>query len=184
VILPNATRLVTLFILISAFPILVAGCGDDGSSGQSGSPAAGQEGPLEVPPPQSEAEERAQAKALEGVSPMLRAIHRQFPAPRPNPKVKGSAEAIATGEEACAGKTPLEVREEFVPESDLSDFLREQVERIPDYERNPSYSFPAGQLAASVYETTLPPTDQAAYSFQGCVYALAKVLEAELASKE
>ena len=81
-----------------------------------------------------------EAEALEGASPLVRAIYRQFPPPRPNPKVKASAEALAAGEKACAGKTPIEVCEEFLPVSDLSGF---------------------GQLAASVYERSLPQTKPA-----------------------
>jgi hypothetical protein len=180
--LPSTLRFLTLLTVASALAMIAVGCGDGGSSttdtetGESGSP-------LSVPPPQNEAEREAESKAPEGASAVLRAIYRQFPAPQPNPKVKGSAGAIAAGEKACAGKTPLEAREEFLPRSDLSGFQREQVERIPDYEKSPSYSFPAGQLAASVYEKTLPPTEVAPYGFQGCVYALSRVLKARLAPK-
>jgi hypothetical protein len=98
--------------------------------------------------------------------------------------VAGSAEAIAAGEQACADKTPAEVRDEFLPRGNTGEFQHELAERIPDYEKNPSFSFPAGQIAASIYENSLPSTKVAPYGFVGCVYSLSRVLKAELAPKE
>jgi hypothetical protein len=114
---------------------------------------------------------------------VLVAIYRQFPPPQPDPQIKGSGKAIKKGEEACKGKTPLEVREEFIAESDLLEPQAEVVEELPKYEKTvaENASFAAGQLGALVYERSLPEDELAQFGYQGCVYSLAKVVEQKLA---
>jgi hypothetical protein len=129
--------------------------------------------------------ERAQLAALaepppKGASPLLKSIYREFQPPKPDPEVKGSAKAIKSGERVCKGKTPLEVREEFIGESDLNEDQQEVVEELERYEKHPSPSYPAGQLGALVYEKTLPETT-ASFGFQGCVYSLSLRVKRELA---
>jgi hypothetical protein len=128
-------------------------------------------------------QQRAEAEAPKGASPVLRAIYRQFPKPEPDPQVKGSAKAIKAGEKACDGRTPLEVREEFVDESNLLEAQAEAVAELPKYEKQEAMneSFPAGQLAALVYERSLPEDKLAQFGYQGCVHSLAKGLEQRLA---
>jgi hypothetical protein len=94
--------------------------------------------------------------------------------------VKASAAAIKAGERECRGKTPIEVREEFIAESELNEDQEEVVAELERYEKNPSPSYPAGQLGALVYEMTLPEAT-ANYGFQGCVYALSLGVKRELA---
>jgi hypothetical protein len=94
--------------------------------------------------------------------------------------VKGSAEAIRKGERECRGKTPLEVREEFIGEADLTEDQERAVAELPKFERNPSPSFPAGQVGALVYQLTLPDEVLSSYGFQGCVYALSLGVKREL----
>jgi hypothetical protein len=122
-------------------------------------------------------------KPPRGASPVLQEIYRQFYPPKADPQVKGSGQAIEKGEKACKGKTPLEVREEFIGESDLLEDQEKMVEEMGKFEKRSSQdaSFVAGQLAALVYEGTLPADELAQFGYQGCVYSLAKVLERQLA---
>jgi hypothetical protein len=126
--------------------------------------------------------ERAEAQAPKGASQALRAIYRQFPKPQPDGTVKGSAKAVKAGERACKGKTPLEVREEFIGESKLLEEQAKMVAELPKFERAlaRSSSFVAGQLGALVYERTLDPRI-AHFGYEGCVYSLAKAAERKLA---
>jgi hypothetical protein len=114
---------------------------------------------------------------------VLVAIYRQFPPPQPDPDIKGSGKAISRGEEACKGKTPMEVKEEFIAESDLLTAQAEIVAELPKYEKTvaDNASFAAGQLGALVYERSLSEDKLAQFGYQGCVYSLAKVVERELA---
>ncbi len=128
--------------------------------------------------------EREQLEALAEPPPphasfLLKSIYREFQPPKPNPEVKGSAEAIKSGERECKEKTPLEVREEFIGESDLNEAQEEVVNELERYEKHPSPSYPAGQLGALVYEKTLPE-ETADYGFQGCVYSLSLGVKREL----
>jgi hypothetical protein len=132
--------------------------------------------------------EQAQLAALaepppKSASPLLREIYRQFQPPESDPGVKGSAKAIKAGERACRGKTPLEIREEFIAESDLSGDQAEAVSELERYERNPSSSYPAGQLGALVYQMTLDDEALSSYGFRGCVYALSLGVKRELAKR-
>ena len=87
------------------------------------------------------------------------------------------AEVAQAGEEACRGKTPVEVKAEFFgdAEANLAPQQIKLIERIADFEAQAGggQSFSAGQLAADVYAATLPD-DVARAGFQGCVYALAQ----------
>jgi hypothetical protein len=96
--------------------------------------------------------------------------------------VKASAKVIKVGERECKGKTPLEIREEFIGESELNEEQEEVVNELERYEKNPSPSYPAGQLGALVYEKTLPEKT-ADYGFQGCVYSLSLRVKRELENK-
>jgi hypothetical protein len=129
-------------------------------------------------------EERAEAEAPKGASPVLRQIYRQFPPPKPDPAVKQSAQAIRAGERACSGKTPLQVREEFIEESDLLEPQAEMVAELPKLEKSAARNgaFITGQLGALVYERTLDERI-ARYGYQGCVYSLARVIEDRLAPR-
>ena len=128
--------------------------------------------------------ERAQLEALaepppKHASPLLKSIYREFQPPKPDPNVKGSAKAIKTGERVCKHKTPVEIREEFIGESNLNEEQEKVVNELERYEKNPSPSYPAGQLGALVYEMTLPETT-ANFGFQGCVYSLSLGVRDEL----
>jgi hypothetical protein len=99
----------------------------------------------------------------------------------------GAAAAIATGERACAGKTPLEVKEEFHAAAGphLEAEQAKMIARIGAYE-GPAATDPgfvAGQLAADVYAATLEE-EAAQAGYRGCVHALARGLERRLAPKE
>lgn len=115
---------------------------------------------------------------------MLRQIYRQFPRPKPDPAVKRSAAVIRAGEEACRGKTPLEVREEFIDESDLLEPQAEMVAELPKLEKSADENgaFVTGQLGALVYERTLPEK-VARYGYLGCIYSLSLVIKRDLAPK-
>lgn len=127
---------------------------------------------------------RVEAQAPQGSSPALRAIYATFPPPQPDSMVEGSARAIKVGERACAGKTPLEVKEEFfaVAEDSLEKGQVELIEELPAYERKAPHdpNFAAGQLAATVYAATLPEEIRQE-GFRGCVYELAHQLVREAA---
>ncbi len=126
----------------------------------------------------------AEARAPKGASPTLRAIYATFPPPQPNPQDKSSGPAIHRGLLACRGKSPTEVKEEFygAARSNLTSEQDKMINRIAHFEGHSStdVSFTAGQLAADVYEATLPE-GIAQYGYQGCVYALAQGLEKRLA---
>ena len=147
----------------------LTGCGDDGEDEAVTNPASPSAlATLDEPPPK-------------GASPLLREIYRQFQPPEADPARKGSGAAIRAGVRACRGKTPLEVREEFIAGSDLSPDQAKAVAKLRSYERQPSPSFVAGQLAALVYEKSLPENAVAGYGFQGCIYVLSNRLKRQLA---
>jgi hypothetical protein len=134
----------------------------------------------------AKARRQAEAKAPKGSSPTLRAIYATFPAPRPNPETTRSAPAIKAGEKACGGKTPTQVKEEFyaAAKPKLAAEQTKMIDRIANFENNSptDASFTAGQLAADVYEATLPAA-VGQYGYEGCVYSLARGLERRLAPK-
>ena len=150
-------------------------CGGGGDSGSSSSSVS----------ENAEGTTTSSATANKGTEPSKRAsalqreIQRTFQPPQADPEVEGSAEAIEAGEAACEGKTPAEVKREFIDESDLSSAQRQALSQIDRAEAHPSGDFAAGQLAALVYEGTLEGS-LAEYGYRGCVYALALGLEGRL----
>jgi len=128
--------------------------------------------------------------ALDPTAPMSEQLARTFPEPNPPPgSLPGAAKAIETGRKACQGKTPVEVRDEFISAAEagngLDDGQKEMVGELDKYEKQASQSpnFAAGQLAAGVYEATLPEKQMLA-GYQGCVYELALQLRRELTQKK
>jgi hypothetical protein len=164
-------------VAIAAIVLSAAGCGssgDDNGGGSGGTTATARSFQQE--------EERAEAEAPPGASPVLQEIYRQFPPPQPDPSVKQSAAVISAGERACRGKTPLEVKEEFIDESDLLPSQAERVAELAELEAStpPNGSFVTGQLGALVYERTLPER-VAHFGYEGCVYSLSLVVKRQLA---
>ena len=150
---------------------VAAGCGSSGSDNST---------QPEVHPPRLTAAQRAP----QGASPVEREIYRQFPPPKPDPSVSESAKVIAAGESACRGKSPLEVKEEFYAEAS-SNLLPAQKQMIAEIgywakQSKRDEGFTAGQLAALVYQATLPEAVNR-FGYQGCVYSLAQRLKHELA---
>ena len=100
--------------------------------------------------------------------------------------MKRSAAAIKAGERACGGKSPVQVKEEFYAAAKhrLSSEQTKMIDRIASYETHSptDASFTSGQLAADVYEASLPAAI-GQYGYEGCVYALARGLEGRLAPK-
>jgi hypothetical protein len=115
--------------------------------------------------------------------PMTKQLAITFPVPKPTPGSPPGAEAaIKAGRKACRGKTPIEVREAFIDSAKGFDPDQEKMlEELPKYEKQSGNSpdFAAGQLAAGVYQATLPEL-QATAGYQGCVYELALQLRREL----
>jgi hypothetical protein len=175
-----ARLLTSALIAAAALGLLaLAGCGSSSSStagGQGESTAA-------TKPSPTAPGGKAESEAPKGASPVLRQIYRQFPKPAPNPTVKGSAAAIAAGERACKGKTPLEVKEAFyaAAKANLQPEQTKMIAELASFEKNAATdsSFVAGQLAAGVYQATLPEA-VAQFGYQGCIYALALELKREL----
>jgi hypothetical protein len=161
-------------LLSCACLLLLAGCGSGGSSSDTTAPEA--QLPKLTP---------AQ-RAPKGASTVEREIYREFPPPKPNPDAKGSARAIAAGERACRGRSPVEVKEEFLAEGSarLNPDQEKMIGEIGRYEKrsHTEPGFTAGQLAAGAYQATLPEA-VAIYGYQGCVYSLASGLKRELAQE-
>jgi hypothetical protein len=161
---------------------LLAGCG--GSSGDSSSSTEA------VTPSPTAPGGKAEQEAPKGASPVLREIYRQFPKPQPEAGDPASAKAIRAGERACKGKTPIEVKQKFYADATEDGTLvpnspeGKMIGEIPHFETQSSKSsaFVAGQLAADVYEASLPEAEAAA-GYQGCVYSLALRLKRELAPR-
>ncbi len=159
---------------------LLAGCGGGGSSTATEA----------VSPSPTAVGGKAEQEAPKGASPVLREIYRQFPKPQPEPGDKAGAKAIEAGERACKGKTPIEVKREFWAEATENGTLvpnsaeGKMIAELPKYEAQSAKSsaFVAGQLAADVYEATLPEAEAGA-GYQGCVYSLALRLKHELAPR-
>jgi hypothetical protein len=114
-------------------------------------------------------------------------IAAQFPEPKPQPgSPPGAPKAIDAGRKACKGKTPKQVRDEFMAEAEASGLLnsgqKKMIANLARYEKQAATSpdFVAGQLAAGVYEATLPEELRIS-GYQGCVYELAQQLQKEIA---
>lgn len=150
------------------------GGGSDGGSSTSAASSTAQEG----------------RPALNPTAPITKQLGATFPKPKVEPGApSGTAKAIAVGRRACAGKTPVEVRDEFISAAEggagLNEGQKEMVEEIAKFEKQASHSpnFAAGQLAAGVYEATLPEKERVG-GYQGCVYELAVQLRKELAKSK
>lgn len=166
---------------------MLAGCGSS-SSDEEKSPAR----------------EKAEQKALErgsgrtsakshinpppkGSPLMVRELYREFPPPQVPKGVKGAAAAVRAGERACAGKTPAQVAERYLPVALEKGTIKEGTEQAKmiaetgRFQKNieTEASFTSGQLAAGAYQATLPPRLQKA-GYQGCIYSLARGLEHRL----
>jgi hypothetical protein len=169
-----STRKVCVALALSAMAtVLLTACGGDSDSTPTESSTAQESG-----------------TALDPTAPMSEQLAQTFPEPKPAPgSPPGTAAAIAAGREACKGMTPLEVREEFIVAAEarggLTDGQREMVGELDKYEKQASQSpsFAAGQLAAGVYEATLPEKQRIA-GYQGCVYELALQLRRELSKQK
>jgi len=165
----------TALLLFCCLALGLSACGGGGDSGSSSSSVSeNAEGTTT-----SSATANKGPASSKAASSLGRQIHRTFPPPQADPEVEGSAEAIADGEAACEGKTPAQVKDEFLDESDLSSAQRQALSQIERAEAHPSGDFAAGQLAALVYEGTLEGT-VAEYGYRGCVYALALGVEGRL----
>jgi hypothetical protein len=131
--------------------------------------------------------EKTSAAAIPPNLPQTKVIAKQFPKPVPVENAPaGAKKAIRAGEEACKGKTPTEVRDEFLAAAEEGGRLNEGQEamlnELQHFEKQARTSpdFAAGQLAAGVYEATLSER-MARSGYQGCVYQLALQLRRELA---
>lgn len=167
----EAARTVLIAMALSTIAALsLAGCGGGDDSSSTAAPQAS-----EAKPP------------LPADASLDEQLGRSFPPPEPTEAAPSKAESyIAAGRRACKGKTPAEVVDEFLPQTDVKDFDADQEELIGEigqYEDNPTADFAAGQIAAGVYEATLPTIQQRS-GYQGCVYELAQQLRRELANKK
>ena len=151
--------------------VLFSACGDDSDSGQTA--GSGSSTKAAGPPP------------LDPTAPVSEQLARSFPVPKPGPgTAPAAAAAIEAGRDACQGKTPLQVREQFIDAAEgLGDEQRGMIDELPKFEQNVTSSFVAGQLAAGVYEATLPEKKKAA-GYQGCVYELALQQRRELQDEQ
>jgi hypothetical protein len=127
------------------------------------------------------------SSSLDPTAPIAKQLATVFPVPKAPPGSPSTVTtAIEAGRKACRGKTPLQVREEFIESAQgLSKDQEKMIAELPKFESqaNTSPDFAAGQLAAGVYEATLPES-QAVAGYQGCVYELALQLRRELAKKQ
>jgi hypothetical protein len=163
----------------AAGALLLSACGGGDSTGSEEGASQQQK-----PPPASGFAYGGKGGKREGSA----TIAARFPAPKPQPgSPPGSRKAIGAGRKACKGKTPEEVRDEFLAEAEASGLLnpgqKKMVAHIERYEKQAATTpdFVAGQLAAGVYEATLPEQLRIA-GYQGCVYELAQQLQKEIAN--
>jgi hypothetical protein len=151
--------------------VLLTACGGGSDSGQTTAPAATTGG----------------SPALNPTAPITKQLAAVFPVPKAPPGSPSTVTAaIEAGRKACRGKTPLQVREEFLESAQgLGEDQEKMIAQLPKFESQAGTSpnFAAGQLAAGVYEATLPEKQMVA-GYQGCVYELALQLRRELAKKQ
>jgi hypothetical protein len=122
------------------------------------------------------------AKPSDRPPPPPRALAENFPPPDTRGLSRGERAALRAGQRACRGKTPLQIRNEYLDQATSSgslDLDSPQGELVSDlanfrFEPNEGPSFATGQLAAGIYEATLREATANA-GFQGCVYELARV---------
>jgi hypothetical protein len=150
--------------------VLLTACGGGGSeTSQTTAPAA-----------------KSPGAALDPTAPITKQLADVFPLPKPPPgSPSTTGEAIDAGRRACRGKTPLQVREEFIDEAQgLEKDQEKMIAELPKFEAQAggSPNFAAGQLAAGVYEAALPEKEKVA-GYQGCVYELALQLRRELSKQ-
>lgn len=169
---------------VAATALALSACGGgDGATGTSSLPTT----PPDATFPAPTVPEGAR-QPPEDASPVLEEIDRQFTLREPDPRVRGSARAIAAGRAACAGRTPVEVERRYYPLAvsegrlDADSAQAKMISEIERYAKNVARdpSFVAGQLAAGAYQATLPPR-LATFGYAGCAYALARELERRLA---
>jgi hypothetical protein len=129
----------------------------------------------------------AGSPAINPRAPVAKQLASVFPVPKPPPGAPSTVtKAIEAGRKACRGKTPIQVREEFIESAQgLSADQKKMIAELPKFESQSATSpdVAAGQLAAGVYEATLPEKQMVA-GYQGCVYELALQLRRELAKKQ
>jgi hypothetical protein len=158
-----------------AMVLLTACCGGS-ESGQTTSSAATPTTPTTAGSP-----------AIDPTAPITKQLASVFPVPKaPRGSPSTVTTAIEAGRKACRGKTPMQVREEFIDSAaGLSADQKKMIGELPKFEAQSGTSpdFAAGQLAAGVYEATLPEKEMVA-GYQGCVYELALQLRRELAKKQ
>lgn len=112
----------------------------------------------------------------------------QFPEPKQQ-STPSAQKAIEAGRRACRGKTPVQVRDQFLAEAEAGGSLnsgqKKMISNLAHYEKQAAGSsdFVAGQLAAGVYEATLPEQVRI-FGYQGCVYELAQQLQKEIAQHQ
>jgi hypothetical protein len=154
--------------------VLLTACGGGSGSGQS--TASSTATPTSAGSP-----------AVDPTAPITKQLAAVFPVPKAPPGSPSTVTtAIEAGRKACRGKTPLQVREEFIDSAaGLSADQKKMIAELPKFESQSATSpdFAAGQLAAGVYEATLPERLKVA-GYQGCVYELALQLRRELAKKQ
>jgi len=154
--------------LLAALSLTACGSDDEGSSSDASSVPAG-------------------SQSVDPQAPLQKQLAEGFPTPKPIEAAPPKAERyIAAGQKACKGKTPTQVVDEFLPEAkEEESFDDEQLDLISEigkYEKSPTADFAAGQIAAGIYEATLPELQQRS-GYQGCVYELAVQLRNELTGK-
>jgi hypothetical protein len=162
-------RTICVALTLSAtVTVLVSGCGGDSGTGQADGSTEAATTPANSFP-----------KTIDG----------QLAQTFPKPEVEagsppGTAAAIDAGRRACKGKTPIEVRDEFIAAAEaevgFNEGQKEMLAEIAKFEKQASPDFAAGQLAAGVYEAALPEEQKAA-GYRGCVYELALQLRREIA---
>lgn len=168
-------------LLVALFAVALGGCGGGG-------------GDRETTPPDATFPEPAvptgALQAPKGATQAQEEIFRQFTPPKPDPRVPGSAKAIAAGRKACAARTAVEVERRYFPIAvrrgglDPGSPRGKMIAEVGTYAEHAAEdpSFVAGQLAAGAYKATLPPSI-ASFGYAGCAYSLARQLEKEVAAR-
>lgn len=183
-----AGRLLTACAL-AALALVAGGCGGDGGDGEESNPAA--ERKIETSGGGRTHRGSPANPPSKGAPPFVREIYRQFPPPTANPEVSGSRAAVRAGERACAGKTPVEVKETYFPIAVERGRIEpgspeaDTIEEIDSFESRVTEepSFAAGQLATTAYRET-KPRRLASFYGRGCIYALAKELERRVSGRD
>ncbi len=165
---PARVPVIALALLAACLLFAIPGCGEDSGSSDDTTTTSGEN----LPP----------AKPGDRPPGRVEALAQNFPPPDLTGLSLQAQAAVRAGQSACRGKTPKQVRDQYLDEAISSggiDRESEQGEAVSDpsnfeFEPNEGPSFAAGQLAASVYAATLPPA-KADLGFQGCVRELAVV---------